>query len=301
MVVTAGRMIVLPGIGIVTARKGIADPPISLTVPAFPPVPIACRGSRVGDLPAPGQGCRAPPRRLSVPPHRARRAAVEPAGGLGRQRKRDGRVVGLLDVGQHRQRTACGGIGRLQVSDAAFSGADAGPVPYMPPGRSPPINRTRLRRLAPSPNTDWCRKASAHSGPGTPSIPPFLDLAPAGAGNLQIGIITIPTRRATHRRIANRLPIRVTGYGGDIRPLWLERVSRRSERLRCRPGSCRSPTAGSATTTRRAEAEQGDRPGPGPQVHPVFGVGRTEADIARPSPEPPRRSRFPRPTPETVM
>ncbi len=63
--------------------------------------------------------------------------AVQPARSLSRMCQGDHGVIGLLDVGEHRQRAVLGDIGRpSHATDAALSGADAGPVPYMLPRRA---------------------------------------------------------------------------------------------------------------------------------------------------------------------
>ncbi len=96
----------------------------------------------------------------------------------------------------------------------------------------------------------------------------FLGLAPAGAGNLQIEIITIPTRRAVHRRIANRSPDsrnrvrrRTCGLSG-------QQASRRSQGRRCRAPA--RPRAGSSCRP----ASRGRGPGPvpaDPAIHAATG------------------------------
>ena len=82
--------------------------------------------------------------------------AFEAAGRLGGQSQRDGRVVGLLDVGGP-ERSAVFGLVRRLPRDGPLlaAGAGAPAVPYMPPIRSPPISVTRLRLFAAAPKTKW--------------------------------------------------------------------------------------------------------------------------------------------------
>ena len=139
----------------------VAAPQIAVPVPVH-----AARGAFVVDLPTPGENAQ----RVGDAPRagghlRTRPAAdrpqpvadgraVQPAGGLRGKRQDDRGVIGLLDVGEHRQRAVLGDPGQAShAADDTLSGAVAGPVPYMPPRRAPPMVRTRLSRLAASPKT----------------------------------------------------------------------------------------------------------------------------------------------------